>query len=106
QFCVETVPGAGHNIGMASAARAKPDGHTLLSAMSTLMVNPLIYANVAFDPIKDFAPISLLAVNHFVLVVHPSVPAKSSPELIAHIKSNPGKYNYASYGFGTTPHLL
>jgi tripartite-type tricarboxylate transporter receptor subunit TctC len=106
QFFVENIPGAGHNIGMGAAARAKPDGHTILSGMSTLMVNPLIYANVPIDPIKDFAPVSLLAVNHFVLVVHPSVPAKDARELIALIKSNPGKHNFASFGFGTTPHLL
>jgi tripartite-type tricarboxylate transporter receptor subunit TctC len=70
-----------NNIGMGAAARAKPDGHTILSGMSTLMINPLIYANVPIDP-KDFAPVSLLAVNHFALVVHPSVPAKDARELI------------------------
>ena len=106
QFFVENIPGAGHNIGMGAAARAKADGHTILAGMSTLMVNPLTSASVPFDPIKDFAPVSLLAVNHFVLVVHPSVPATDAQELIALIKSNPGKYNFASFGFGTTPHLL
>ena len=93
QFFVENIPGAGHNIGMGAAARAKPDGHTLLVGLSTLMV-------------KDFAPISVVGVNHFVLVAHPSVPVKDARELIALIKANPGKYNFASFGIGTTPHLL
>src|ERR1700754_4082080 len=88
-FFVENIPGAGHNIGMGTVARAKPDGHTILFGFSPFMVNPLIYAKVPYDPIKDFAPISLLAVNHFVLVVHPSVPAKNGGELIALIKANP-----------------
>jgi tripartite-type tricarboxylate transporter receptor subunit TctC len=106
QFFVENIPGAAHNIGMGAAARAKPDGHTLLAAMSTFMVNPLLHANVPYRPIRDFAPVTLLAISPFVLVVHPSVPAKDARELIDLIKANPGKYNYTSTGVGTTPHLL
>jgi tripartite-type tricarboxylate transporter receptor subunit TctC len=74
--------------------------------VSTLMVNPIIYGNVPYDPIKDFAPITLVGVSHFMLLVHPSVPAKDARELIALIKASPGKYSYASSGIGTTPHLL
>jgi tripartite-type tricarboxylate transporter receptor subunit TctC len=106
QFFVENLPGAGQNIGMGTAAKAKADGHTILVAMSTLMVNPMIFAKVPYDPIKDFAPITLMGVSHFVLVVNPSVPARNAQELIALIKANPGKYNFASPGIGTTPHLL
>jgi tripartite-type tricarboxylate transporter receptor subunit TctC len=105
-FFVENIPGGGTNIGMATAARAKPDGHTVLIAVSTLMVNPLIYAKVPYDPIRDFAPITLLGVSNFVLVVNPQVPAKDAAGLMALIRANPGKYNFASPGFGTTPHLL
>ena len=105
-FFVENIPGAAMNIGMRTAARAKPDGHTILIAVSTLMVNPMIYAKVPYDPIRDFSPVTLLGVSHFVLVVNPSVPATDARELIAVIKANPGKYNFASGGVGTTPHLL
>jgi len=106
QFFVENVAGGGHNIGIGTAARAKPDGHTVLVGFSTLMVNPMIFAKVPFDPIRDFAPVTLMGVQPFVLLVNPSVPAKDAGELIALIKAKPGKYNFASYGFGTTPHLL
>jgi tripartite-type tricarboxylate transporter receptor subunit TctC len=105
-FIVENIPGGGHNIGMGAAARAKPDGHTILSAATTLMVNPMIHASVPYDPIRDFAPVTQLGASHFVLVVHPSVPAKDAKELIALIRATPGKYNFASPGVGTTPHLL
>lgn len=105
-FFVENIPGAGHNIGIGTAARAKPDGHTILIAPSTLMVNPMIHTSVQYDPIRDFAPVSLLGVSYFVLVVNPQVPARNAAELIALIKASPGKYNFASPGLGTTPHLL
>jgi tripartite-type tricarboxylate transporter receptor subunit TctC len=106
RFFVENLPGGGYNIGMGTVARAKPDGHTILAAVSTFMVNPMIHAKVPYDPIRDFAPVTLLGRTHFVLVVHPSLPVKDVRELIAHIKANPGKHNYASAGVGTTPHLL
>jgi tripartite-type tricarboxylate transporter receptor subunit TctC len=106
QGYVENILGAGGNIGMAAAAKAKPDGYTVLIAVSTFMVNPTLNANVRFDPIKDFAPITLLGVSHFVLVVNPSVPARDAQELITLIKGTPGKYNFASSGLGTTMHLL
>src|SRR5436305_2330545 len=75
QFVVENIPGAGHNIGMGVARRAKPDGYTILIAMSTLMVNPMIYASVPYDPVRDFAPVALVGTAPFVLVVSPDVPA-------------------------------
>lgn len=106
QFYVENVPGGGTNTGMGAAAKAKPDGHTILWAVSTLMVNPMIYPNVPYDPINDFAPISLVGVSYFVLVVNPAVPAKTAGELVTLVRSTPGKYNFASTGIGTTPHLL
>ena len=106
QFVVENIPGAGHNIGMGVARRAKPDGYTILIAMSTLMVNPMIYASVPYDPVRDFAPVALVGTSPFVLVVNPEVPAKTAAELIALIKASPGKYNFSSPGYGTTPHLL
>jgi tripartite-type tricarboxylate transporter receptor subunit TctC len=106
RFFVENIAGGGYNLGMGIVARAKPDGHTILAAVSTFMVNPMIHASVPYDPIRDFAPVTLLGRTHFVLVVHPSLPVKDASELIAHIKANPGKYNYASAGVGTTPHLL
>lgn len=106
QFFVENIPGGGTNIAMGTVAKAKPDGHTLLIAVSTLMVNPMIHTKVPYDPVRDFSPITLLGVSHFLLLVHPSVPARDARELIALIKANPGKYNFASTGIGTTPHLL
>lgn len=106
QFYIENIPGGGTNIGMGVAAKAKPDGHSIVIAVSTLMVNPLISANVPYNPIRDFSPVTLMGITHFVLVVNPEVPAKNAQELIALIKASPGKYNFASTGFGTTPHLL
>jgi tripartite-type tricarboxylate transporter receptor subunit TctC len=106
QFFVENIPGGAMNIGMGAAARAKPDGQTILVAVSTLMVNPMIHASVPYDAIRDFSPVTLLGVSHFVLVVNPEVPAKNAQELIALIKENPRKYNFTSGGLGTTPHLL
>jgi tripartite-type tricarboxylate transporter receptor subunit TctC len=106
EFYVENMPGGGTNIGMEAAAKAKPDGHSILIAVSTLMVNPLISPNLPYRPMRDFSPVTLLGVTPFVLVVNPAVPVKDAQELIAHIKASPGKYNFASTGFGTTPHLL
>lgn len=105
QFYVENQGGAGGNIGMSAVGRAKPDGHTLLVVSSSFVANPSLYNRVPFDPIKDFAPITLAAVTPNVFVVHPSFPAKSVQEFIALVKANPGKYNYASPGAGTAPHL-
>jgi tripartite-type tricarboxylate transporter receptor subunit TctC len=106
QFYLENLPGGGSNTGTAAAARAKPDGYAILIGASNFMVNPLIFAQVRYDPISDFAPVTVLAVSPFVLVINPSVPAQSAPELIALVKAGSGKYSFASSGVGTTPHLL
>jgi tripartite-type tricarboxylate transporter receptor subunit TctC len=96
QFYVENLPGAGANIGTATAARAPADGY---------MVNPSLYAKVPYDPIKDFVPLTLAAVSPNVIFVHPSVPAKNLKELIDLVKANPGKYSYGQPAIGSTPHL-
>ena len=90
---------------MGAAASAPADGHTILAANQDLLVHPLVKAKVPYDPFKSFAPVSLLASAPEVIVVHPSVPAKDMKELIALLKGNPGKYNYASPGHGTSPHI-
>ncbi|HEY7548092.1 MAG TPA: tripartite tricarboxylate transporter substrate binding protein [Hyphomicrobiaceae bacterium] len=105
QFYVENRPGAGGNIGTAAVAQSPADGYTLLVASTGLVVNPSLFAKVPYDPVKDFAPISLIAVSPNVIVVHPSVPAQSVKELTALIKANPGKFSYAAPGVGSTPHL-
>lgn len=103
---VENRAGAGGNVGSAEVARAAPDGYTLLAITSAIhAINPALYAKMPFDPNKDFAPIASLVLLNNVLVVHPSVPAKSVQELIALAKSQPGKMTFASSGSGTTVHL-
>jgi tripartite-type tricarboxylate transporter receptor subunit TctC len=105
QFYVENQPGAGGNIGMGSAARAAPDGHTLVLVSSSYMVNPSLYPKVPYDQAKDFAPVTLPAFAPNVLVANPSLPAGNLKELAAFIKANPGKLSFASAGMGTTPYL-
>jgi len=104
-FIVENVPGASGDIGTARAAKAAPDGYTLLFAYSSHVVNLSLFDKVPYDPVRDFAPIPLAAASPAVLSVHPAFPAKTLEELIALIKANPGKYTYASGGTGTQPHL-
>jgi tripartite-type tricarboxylate transporter receptor subunit TctC len=105
QFYVENRPGAGGNTGTAAVAQSAPDGHTLLVASTGLVVNPSLFSKVPYDPVKDFAPITMVAVSPNVMTVNPSVPAKTVKELVAVIKANPGKYSFASPGVGSTPHL-
>jgi len=105
QVYVENHPGAGGNTGTAAAARATADGYTLYMMSTGFMVNPSLYAKVPYDPIKDFAPVTLAAASPNILFVHPTVPAHSARELIDLIKSNPGKYSYAQPSTGSTPHL-
>jgi tripartite-type tricarboxylate transporter receptor subunit TctC len=105
QVYVENLPGAGGNTGTATAARAAPDGYTLYMMSTGFMVNPSLYAKVPYDPIKDFAPVTLAAASPNILFVHPSVTAHSVKELIDLIKSSPGKYSYAQPSTGSTPHL-
>jgi tripartite-type tricarboxylate transporter receptor subunit TctC len=105
QFFVENHVGAGGNLGMTLAARATPDGYTILVASSSYLVNPSLYANNPYDPYKDFIPITLAAASPNIVTVHPSVPVKTMKELIALILANPGKYSIANAGLGTTPQL-
>src|SRR5215831_6298413 len=103
---VENKAGAGGNIGMEQGARAAPDGYTLtLAPVGNLTIQPVLYSKLAYDPAKDFAPITVLASVPNVLIVHPSVPAKSVAELVALAKAKPGPLNYASPGNGSIPHL-
>jgi tripartite-type tricarboxylate transporter receptor subunit TctC len=104
-FYVENVPGAGGNIGTAQAAKAAPDGYTILVVSTGFMVNPSLYAKVPYDPIKNFTPLTLAAVSPNMIFVHPSLPANNLKELIDLVKSNPGKYAYAQPAIGSTPHL-
>src|SRR6188508_3699076 len=105
QFYIENHPGAGGNIGMTQVAKSPPDGYTILVASSSYVVNPSLYAKNPYDPFKDFAPVTLAAASPNILVVHSDFPAKSVKELVELIKKEPGKYNYAMPGTGTTPHL-
>lgn len=104
-FVVENRAGAGGNIGMGIAAKAAPDGYSLIMVSSSFVVNPGLYSKVPYDAYKDFAPITLAAASPNLIVVNPSVPAKNIQELVALVKANPGKYSYAQPGVGTTPHL-
>ena len=106
QFFVENLAGAGGNIGTGRAAEATADGYTLLVDGANLVVNPALYAQVPYDPIKDFAPITIAVVSPVILTVHPSLPVQSVKELVDLIKANPDKYSYASPGVGTPPHLV
>lgn len=102
---VDYRPGASGNIGMEIAARAAPDGYTVVINTLPLVVNPSLFSKLPFDVTKDFAPVSLLAAAPFVLVVHPSVPAASVKELTALARARPGQLNYSSAGSGTNLHV-
>ena len=106
QFYVENIAGASSNIGTAQAAKAAPDGYTLMVTVNNLVINPSLFDKVAFDPYRDFDPVGLVASFASAIAVHPSVPAKSARELVDLIKANPGKYSFASPGLGTPSHLL
>lgn len=102
---VDNKPGASGNIGMEMAAKSPADGHTLLVTANIIVQNRSLYSNLPFDPIKDFAPISALAIAPMALVVHPSVKAATVKELVATLKGNPNAYNYASPGKGSPHHM-
>jgi tripartite-type tricarboxylate transporter receptor subunit TctC len=106
QFYVENVGGAGGNIGAARAAQAAPDGYTLLVNGANFVVNPSLYRSVAYDPIKNFDPVTMAVTSAVILTVHPSLPAQTVKELVELIKRNPNKYSYASPGTGTPPQLV
>ena len=102
---VENVPGAGGNIGMARGAKAAPDGYTVTVVAPNIVINPALYANAGYDPYADFVPVTVAVRTAVVVSVHPSVPANTLQELIALVKSQPGRHSYASPGSGTPPHL-
>jgi tripartite-type tricarboxylate transporter receptor subunit TctC len=102
---IENRPGAGATIGAKTVAAADPDGYTLLLTAANHVIAPSAYKNLSYDPIKDFAPLSSVAVMPFVIVIANSVPANTVPELVAYAKANPGKLNFG-FGLGTSPHLL
>jgi tripartite-type tricarboxylate transporter receptor subunit TctC len=104
---IENKPGAGGTIGARAAVESEPDGYTLLLGnTSTLIISPLVYQNIGYDPVKAFAPVALLGVAGNMIVVNPALPAKSVRDLIALAKRSPGKLNYSSPGSGTPPHLI
>ena len=105
QVYIENLPGAGGNTGVATVARAPADGYTILVVSTGFMVNPSMYAKVPYDPIKDFAPITLVAAPPNVVSVHPTFPAKTLKELVELVKAHPGKYSFAQPSIGSTPHL-
>lgn len=102
---VENRPGASGNIGAEQVARAAPDGYTLVMPITSFPVNPSLFKTMPFDTAKDFAPVALVGTLPLVLVVHPSVPAQTTADLIALARSKPGSINFANSGTGTTAHL-
>jgi tripartite-type tricarboxylate transporter receptor subunit TctC len=103
---IENIGGGGSSLGAAAVARAQPDGYTiLLGGGGALVVNPVASSRPPYDPIKDFAPISLVVVHAFALAVHPSLPVRSARELADYARANPGKLSYGSAGVGSVNHL-
>ena len=105
QFVIENRPGAGGNIGTEAVVRAAPDGYTLLYVTTANAVNATLYDKLNFNFIRDIAPVAPIVRFPYIMVVNPSVPAKTLPEFIAYAKANPGKINMASVGIGSTPHV-
>lgn len=105
QFFVENRPGAGNMIGIESVARSAPDGYTLLAVPSTLVLNSVLYKKVSYNPIRDFAPITVAATAPNVLVINPSVRAKVLRDFIELAKQKPGELTYGTPGIGTSPHM-
>lgn len=105
-FVVENRGGAGGALGTDAVAKARPDGYSIvLAAVAPMSILPFAQPNLAYDPLRDLAPVTLINTNPFLVVVHPSVPATGVKELITHLKANPGKLNYASVGNGSLGHL-
>ncbi|HYF60154.1 MAG TPA: tripartite tricarboxylate transporter substrate binding protein [Burkholderiaceae bacterium] len=105
QVVVDNKPGAGGNIAADLAAKAAPDGHTIFYNTSAITIAPALYGKVPFDPLRDFVPVSTTATNAMIVMVNPSVPARTIGELVAFAKANPGRLNYGSSGTGTITHL-
>ncbi len=105
-FVVENRPGAGQQIGLSAAAKAVPDGYTLVMATSSgLAINPTLYKKLTYDPVKDFTPIAMLAHLPFILLVNPSLPVRNVAELITYAKERPGQISFGSGGVGASHHL-
>ena len=105
QFVIENRPGAGGTIGTEAVVRAAPDGYTLLYVTTANAVSATLYDKLSFNFIRDIAPVAHIVRFPYIMVVNPSVPAKTLPEFIAYAKANPGKINMASPGIGSTPHV-
>ena len=105
RFIVDDRPGAASNIATETVATASPDGYTLLLAVSTNAINATLYKNLRFDFVRDIVPVGMIGTATFVLVVPPSLPAKTLVEFIAYAKANPGKIYMATQGIGTPPHV-
>jgi tripartite-type tricarboxylate transporter receptor subunit TctC len=105
QVIVDNRPGAGANIGAEIVAKAPPDGYALLLASTIHTINPSLYSKLAYDPVRDFTPVTMVAATSQVLAVHNSIPVKTVKEFIAYAKKRPGELNYSSAGSGSQPHL-
>ncbi len=104
-FYVENILGAGGNIAMGQVARAAPDGYTLISVAPSFVINPTLNPKTPFDPVKDFAPVTLMCATQTLVVAHAALGANDLKEFIALLKANPGKFSYSSAGTGTPGHL-
>jgi tripartite-type tricarboxylate transporter receptor subunit TctC len=105
QFIVENIPTGAGNVGVGLVAKSPPDGYTILTPTSAVIVNPSLYAHLPYDTVRDFAAVTNAAAAPHVLTVTPAVPARTVAELVALVRANPGKYSYASPGTGTTGQL-
>lgn len=104
-FHIDNIPAGAGNIGTAAAARAPADGYTLVVVTSSFVINPGLHPKIQYDPVKSFAPVTMIAAAPHVLVVHPSFPASDVKEFVAVVRANPGRYSYASGGTGQSSHL-
>src|SRR5262245_48824251 len=105
QFHVENLPTGAGNVATGIAAKARADGHTVMTVTTGLVINPSLYTDLSYDPVKDFAPITLIGASPHVLVAHPSLPASNVKELVALVRGGAGKYSYASPGIGQSGQL-
>ena len=103
-FIVDNRPGAGSNVGLETAMASPPDGHTVVGVSATVVIYPIMY-KARFDVLRDFAPITQITQQAYLLAVNPSVPARSAQELVSYLRAHPGKLNYASSGIGSPIHL-